>query len=68
MPKVIVISAKKDGFRRCGVAHSAAETEWPGDYFSGEDLEILKAEPMLVVAEKDAPVKKDTPKDRPPKG
>ena len=46
---MIKITAKQEGFRRCGVAHSAAPTEYPDDHFSKEDLASLKAESMLVV-------------------
>lgn len=47
----IRITAKQDGFRRCGIAHPATPTEYPGDQFSKKELEQLKAEPMLVVEE-----------------
>lgn len=39
----------RDGFRRCGVAHSSAPTDWPDDRFSEEELEILGKDPMLKV-------------------
>ncbi|GAB7081936.1 HI1506-related protein [Megalodesulfovibrio paquesii] len=45
----IVIIAKKDGFRRCGVSHSGQPTTWPDDRFTPEELAILQAEPQLVV-------------------
>ncbi|MFH1028489.1 MAG: HI1506-related protein [Pseudomonadota bacterium] len=58
----IRITAKKDGFRRCGVTHPAQPTEHPDDAFSKKDLEILKAEPMLVVEVlPEQKEKKDTP-------
>ena len=38
MPE-ITITSKRDGFRRCGVAHS----------FTDEQIAILRAEPALVV-------------------
>jgi len=47
----IRITAKKDGFRRCGVAHSATATVHPSDRFGKNELGALKAEPMLVVEE-----------------
>ncbi|SNS05680.1 hypothetical protein SAMN04488503_2483 [Humidesulfovibrio mexicanus] len=47
----VIITAKKDGFRRCGVAHPARPVEHADGTFSSEQLEILKAEPMLVVQE-----------------
>lgn len=46
---MIKIISKKDGFRRCGVAHTEAPTEYPDDAFSDDQLEILMGEPMLVV-------------------
>lgn len=50
---MIIISSKKDGFRRCGVAHPAAPTEYPDGSFTPEQLTQLQAEPMLVVAVKE---------------
>lgn len=46
---MIIITSKKAGFRRCGVAHPAEPTEYPDDTFTPEQLEILHDEPMLVV-------------------
>lgn len=46
---MIRITSKIDGFRRAGVAHPAAPTEYPDDEFSKEQLAALKAEPMLIV-------------------
>lgn len=46
---MIRIAAWKDGFRRCGVAHSANPSDWPDDRFSADELEILLNEPMLMV-------------------
>jgi len=48
---VIIITAKKDGFRRCGMAHPASAVEHKDGTFTEEQLAILKAEPMLVVQE-----------------
>ena len=48
---MIRITSKRDGFRRCGIAHPKGATEYPDDRFSQEQLETLKAEPMLVVEE-----------------
>jgi hypothetical protein len=45
------ITSKRDGFRRCGVAHSATPTEHPAGRFTEEEVERLKAEPMLIVEE-----------------
>ena len=46
---MIRITAKKDGFRRCGVAHSREPVEYPNDRFTAGELKRLKAEPMLLV-------------------
>ena len=47
----ILITAKRDGFRRLGIAHSAQGTAYPDDHFTAAQLSVLKAEPMLVVVE-----------------
>jgi len=46
---MIRITAKKDGFRRCGIAHGKEPVEYPDDRFSPAQLKQLRAEPMLVV-------------------
>ena len=43
------ITSKKDGFRRCGVAHSKQPVEYADDRFSEKELGILQAESMLIV-------------------
>ena len=48
---MIRITSKQSGFRRCGVAHPAQPTDHPTDHFSKKEIEILKAEPMLMVTE-----------------
>jgi hypothetical protein len=48
----VIITAKRDGFRRCGLAHPAKPVEHPDGTFTDEQLDILKAEPMLVVQDK----------------
>ena len=53
MEKVIEITARREGFRRCGVAHSATTKAWPADAFTPEQLAELKADPMLIVVERD---------------
>ena len=45
----VQITAKKDGFRRAGVAHPAVMTEYADGTFTDEQLAQLKAEPMLTV-------------------
>lgn len=46
----IIITAKVNGFRRCGIAHSDTATQYPDDHFTKEQLATLQAEPMLVVS------------------
>lgn len=48
MPE-ITITAKRDGFRRCGVAHCDVPVTWPDGSFTDEQIAILRAEPSLVV-------------------
>jgi hypothetical protein len=48
---MIRITSKKDGFRRCGIAHSSSPTDYPDDQFSKKELKRLKAESMLIVQE-----------------
>lgn len=46
-----VIQAKREGFRRAGVAHTAAPRIWDEDDFTPEQWEALGRDPMLVVVE-----------------
>jgi hypothetical protein len=48
MAQTIIIVSRKAGFRRAGIEHPP-RAEYPGDHFSAEQLEQLKAEPMLEV-------------------
>ena len=48
---MIIITSKKAGFRRCGIAHPVEPTEYPDGTFTPEQIEALHAEPMLVVRE-----------------
>ena len=59
----VQITAKKDGFRRAGVAHPAVMTEYPDDVFTAEQLAQLKAEPMLTVKVIKATKKDSSSKD-----
>ena len=66
---MIRITSKKDGFRRCGVAHPGKPTEHPDDRFTKKELERLKDEPMLfveVIKEKKAPPAKSPPEKKAP--
>jgi hypothetical protein len=57
---MIRIRSKREGFRRCGIAHSEKPKDYPNDKFTKEQLERLKAEPMLFVEElPDLPEKKE---------
>ena len=46
---MIVITSKREGFRRCGVAHAAGPTQWPDDRWTEAELDVLMADPMLTV-------------------
>lgn len=46
----VTVTAKADGFRRCGRRWSAAATTVPAAEFTTKQLAELKAEPSLVVA------------------
>jgi hypothetical protein len=63
MAKKIQITAKTDGFRRAGIAHSASPQLYDTDRFTSEELKLLKAEEQLVVVEVDVPDEKKNGKD-----
>jgi FluMu-like protein len=46
---MIRITAHRDGFRRCGIAHPSTPTEYPDDRFSKKELKQLQDETMLTV-------------------
>lgn len=46
---IVRITAKRDGFRRCGIAHPAQPVEHPAERFSAAELARLQGEPMLLV-------------------
>lgn len=46
---MIRITAQHNGFRRCGVSHSRTPTEYPDKAFTPDQIETMKAEPMLLV-------------------
>lgn len=54
MAKMIRVTAKREGFRRAGIAHPATPTTYPADRFSDKERSALEAEPMLVVEEVEA--------------
>ena len=45
----IQITARRNGFRRLGIAHSANTVTWPDDHFSESELQILENDPNLIV-------------------
>ena len=49
---MIRITAKRNGFRRAGMAHYGTQ-EYPDGFFDAETLASLKAESMLVVEVKE---------------
>lgn len=46
---MITITSKKNGFRRCGIAHAEVATSYEDDAFTAKQLKELQAEPMLTV-------------------
>lgn len=46
---MIIIRSRKEGFRRCGIAHTQDPVEYADDHFSKEELETLESEEMLIV-------------------
>ena len=61
---MIRITSKKDGFRRCGVAHPKGATDHPDTRFTPDQLNILSNEPMLKVQHVENP-EPDGPGGRP---
>ncbi len=51
--KILRITSRHDGFRRAGLVHPMAPTDHQVDQLTAKQIEILKAEPMLVVVEID---------------
>jgi Mu-like prophage FluMu N-terminal domain len=49
MTIVAVITAKRNGFRRCGVAHSDKPTVWQENDFTQEQWKALAKEPQLIL-------------------
>ncbi|WP_426111312.1 hypothetical protein [Pseudomonas sp. DSP3-2-2] len=48
----IIITAKRNGFRRFGIAHSDQPTPYADDHFTEEQLKALLLEPQLIIAYK----------------
>ena len=45
----LIITAKREGFRRAGLAHSEKATEHAAGRFTEAQVEQLTSDPMLVV-------------------
>ncbi|MBA5602495.1 HI1506-related protein [Pectobacterium aroidearum] len=45
----VQITARSEGFRRCGMAHSAKTQTYPDDHFTAAQLTVLESEPQLIV-------------------
>jgi hypothetical protein len=48
---MIKITAKQDGFRRAGMAHTKEPKVYSDDKFGAAQIAALKNEPMLIVEE-----------------
>jgi len=46
---MIRITSERHNFRRCGMAHPKGPVDYPDGRFSGDELDILEAEPRLKV-------------------
>lgn len=51
MAKGLRITAKRDGFRRAGIAHPGTPVDHLASKFTEAQIKALKNEPMLVVEE-----------------
>lgn len=49
----VQITARRDGFRRLGIAHSAKTTTYDDDHFTDAELAILENDPNLIVLRTD---------------
>lgn len=47
----ITITAKHDGYRRCGIVHSTTPVTYPDDRFGASDIDRLRRDPHLIVVE-----------------
>ncbi len=56
---MIRITSKQNNFRRCGVSHPAVATGYEDDFFTDEQLNTLKNEPMLMVESVSLPLELD---------
>lgn len=65
MSKMIEITAKRDGHRRAGMAHSATPTQHEAGVFDEDQLQMLMDDPQLVVREIEAAEPKAPPAPAP---
>lgn len=49
------IAAVREGYRRCGIAHTSAEKEHPEGAFSADEIRIMRDDPNLVIINVGAP-------------
>lgn len=63
MAKKIRITAKRDGFRRAGIAHPATPVDHEPGTFTKQQFAELMGEPMLVVQEVEVPDEEGDPAD-----
>ncbi len=61
---MITITSKKEGFRRCGIAHSREAVAYEDLFFDEERLAILEAEPMLRVERSSAEFLKEEEREK----
>ncbi|WP_219993943.1 HI1506-related protein [Limnobaculum xujianqingii] len=45
----IRITAKRNGFNRCGISHPDTPVDYAAGHFTADQLDVLKAEPQLIV-------------------
>ena len=74
----IFVKSNKDGFRRCGVAHTREGREFADDVFTEEQIKIMNDDPDIMIVSgvpvdndkggdgKGQPGKKKTDPDEPP--
>jgi hypothetical protein len=60
--RILVVTAKRPGFRRAGRAWPAERTEAPAADFRPDQVEAILADPMLVARLEDAPEPADAPR------
>lgn len=57
----VTIAARTDSRWRCGVEHTSTPQPWPAGHWTDDQLEQMRADPMLTVIESDAvPAADDT--------